>query len=1278
MKTLRFVSLWFLGFLVSYHIAAAAPVPRPDLPRDAEIVSVRGEGQMKFVKEQDWRLAVQSQTLTAGDTVKTGALGKLDILFIDGSEIKVHNKTTLMIKETKKTDGKWGSILGLEVGEVWSRTKSAPETLRIETPSATAAIRGTDWDLLVDDKGACYLTVLKGTVELFNPQGTVTIDAGEQAMAEVGKPPVKLFLVRPKDRVQWIISYPIDIADAVSFQTYRRPEARGAIPAAREKATASEAKLILAELLYDVKEREESMNIANEMLASEPRNSRALVLKGYLLLGRGETDPAEENFRKALENTPHRDKVLGNLGLAGVHLQKGEIENAEKIIVGLDAKDALPEVGVVLAQFRAFQGNFSEAIRVCAKYAERFPKDERFHVMIADFLTTLDEPEKAQASTRAAFSINPDSSMAWTIAGRQQYLQGNSKEAEQAYRRAVEIDPANSLAMNELGKLLMEKGHFEEAQESFSAALNRDQKVSSYWSKRGMLMNWIENLDAARKDLSRATELNATDYQSFNGLGVIALKEGRTREAVEYFLKSGIMEPNFTEPHIFLAIAYYQLEEIDRAIEELKVAELLDPKDPVPHIITYIIYQDTYRPFDAVIEATKALELLPNLKSVNPTQDTKRGLSNLGSALLGLGMDEWAASYAEESFDIFDSAGYRFVANRFADNPSIYLSANVQSFLLNPMSIGFQTRYQDIILKPQHNFHVRTQLGFEEGHGARSLSLIQEGYFRKPFEIDYLLQLDTYKNDGYRDNGQSRGYFLTYALGARPDYQNGFFLFGSVNADKVGEPGAIMQPDDDDYTRKSGNEITAGYNRRFGPKKNLLLAFQRAETKSDFYNPDPLGKAGLNPIIAAFAKDLGYKGASHIFFDGFSLYNDPTDILGNPPFSLFPIMTGVRSSLDTKSLSRSSTSLESTSMQLKYMTEINEDHQVSFGLESSRHSLKITEADTMDSAGSFPYADVTWITPGVLASLAPNSVTAYNFGKFRSNPIDQRGTTIITYLDDRWRIRDNVLVEAGLFLENYQDQDNGYHSLNPRAGISWKFNKNHILRAALQRRLVPVDPTMAPFTTAGLGFEYPRQETFPGDVLTDYQASIESKWTERIYTELRVERRLHSSQDIRFNFSGGYLLRKDVENRADILSLAVNAILTDHMGIFARYRNMENKNITGSTIAMPFDFKVKSMKGKEAMNEPDDMFSAGIVWVSPRYMKASLTAKYLSGQYADQDNLYKMPSYWSTDMNITWELFKKHLQVSLDARNIFDTYHETGEKMPGPGRSFFITLEYRF
>jgi sRNA-binding regulator protein Hfq len=39
--------------------------------------------------------------------------------------------------------------------------------------------------------------VLNGNVELFNEFGSVKVDTGQQAMAEVGKAPVKVFLVNP-------------------------------------------------------------------------------------------------------------------------------------------------------------------------------------------------------------------------------------------------------------------------------------------------------------------------------------------------------------------------------------------------------------------------------------------------------------------------------------------------------------------------------------------------------------------------------------------------------------------------------------------------------------------------------------------------------------------------------------------------------------------------------------------------------------------------------------------------------------------------------------------------------------------------------------------------------------------------------------------------------------------------------------------------------------------------------------------------------------------------
>ena len=51
-----------------------------------------------------------------------------------------------------------------------AQAKGVPDGLQLESPSATAAIRGTSWEFDVDAAGTTTLTVLTGSVEFFNAQ----------------------------------------------------------------------------------------------------------------------------------------------------------------------------------------------------------------------------------------------------------------------------------------------------------------------------------------------------------------------------------------------------------------------------------------------------------------------------------------------------------------------------------------------------------------------------------------------------------------------------------------------------------------------------------------------------------------------------------------------------------------------------------------------------------------------------------------------------------------------------------------------------------------------------------------------------------------------------------------------------------------------------------------------------------------------------------------------------------------------------------------------------
>jgi Flp pilus assembly protein TadD len=489
----RLLKSWYgllLQQLIAIFIVANAfgeiPVDRPEMPKDAEIVSIRGESWIRFVRSVDWLKAMQSQDLTAGDSLRTGNFGKMDVLFVDGTQIKIHQKSTLLIKNVRSPDAQRNTILKLERGEVWSRTKAGADGLRIETPSATAAIRGTDWDLLVDDQGISYLTVLKGTVVLFNDYGEVTASGGEQAMAEPGKPPIKLFLVKPRDRVQWIRSYALNVPEMMKFHSHQREYLEREIGLLRDAAHASPVsvknRVRFAGLLYDAGERKESAAITDEILKEAPQDCEALLIRGFLRLEDGDAEAAGEDFRSVLASGGSAERERAMIGLIGVHYGKNELNDVAGILEKLRQTGASPEAGILDTQFRAFRGDFTGAVESCRQYESKHPDDDRFPAAAADFLLALDEKEEAKQAINRALSINFDSPAALTILGRYNYLEGKADESEKAYRKAIEQDPSNVAARTELGRLLMEMGHFERSLKELTRATEITPYVSSLWS----------------------------------------------------------------------------------------------------------------------------------------------------------------------------------------------------------------------------------------------------------------------------------------------------------------------------------------------------------------------------------------------------------------------------------------------------------------------------------------------------------------------------------------------------------------------------------------------------------------------------------------------------------------------------------------------------------------------------------------------------------------------------------------------------------------------------
>lgn len=1244
---------------------ASGPFPRPDVTRDAEVVSVSGEGWVRFRGEESWLDAFREQILTAGDLLRTGDYGRMGLLFADGIQIRMSRKTTLSIRQTVEAGGKRSTVLGLDMGEVWSRSQALPEGLRIETPAATAAIRGTDWDLYVDETGRSHLTVLTGAVFFYNDYGSLIVEAGQQAVAEPGKAPVKSFLVRPRERVQWVFSYPMNIPDLLFFHSHRRQEVTEAFSAARKAAEEnpadSGAKLFLAGLLFDLREKEESLRLFREVLDREPKNARALAYRGLLALDQGDAETAGNCFDRALETKGWDGMEAALLGRMGVSLHQGRLAEAASLLGEIEDARKRPQVGVVSAVFDAFLGNFSKAVETALRYERLYPQDERFPILQASFYTVLDEGGKAYAAVRKGLDLYPASSQGYAVLAGLEHLEGKGKEAEAAYRKAIELDPANAQARNGLALLQMERGEYEEAEEQLSETVARAPGNPMAWANRGVLFTLLERLADARQDYQQALDRDPTHYMTLSGLGLVALKEGRTKDAVEFFLKASLLEPDFSQPHSFLAVAYYQLGQVESALEELTVASRLDPKDPFPHLIAYLIYQDTYRPFEAIEQARKVLELLPYLKSVEEIENTKIGLSNLGSALLGFGLSEWSESYAQESFDPHNASSHFQASRRYNDNHYVAVSELVQGLLLDPLANSRPARYLDIIRRPRWDASLSGTWGDEDGGFSQQYSGVAQGYFRNPWETACSLAVQGYDKEGAVENGDSDGASLALGLGIKPDYRNSVNIGFTASRDEFGQPGRGPELDPDDRLKTENLSADLGYRHRFGPKNNVIAraAYDRWIFKSR--NPAPFG-TGLTDIQASFLYagfgiqetrrffEQGVYDATALFEDeeeGITLATDSTGTLAEMP-GVYLLPRGFPTFVDTDPTSYQKSDQETFLLQARHLVNLGERHEFTWGAEYIPLKVRSKRmANVLVPRDTIYFYEEPFLNP---------QDPGWQF--FLVSPVEatersrDEGRFVTVYADDRWKIADWLLLEGAVFFESFYDDENEDNRAFPRVGAAIRILKNHILRVGYLHWLEKVSSgTLAPVAVAGLVTD--NSLGLQGSKLYDYQVRLESRWTSRLFTVFGGER-----VELKDAALGGGLPKREIDsNRA---MAAVNAILAKQLGFFLRYLYSDAEGSGGA-----FD-------GLSVPGVPDHVASGGLVWIAPFYLKVMLTETYVGEQYTDYSNEEKLSSFWLTSLSASWEPFQKHGFIGLSVNNLFN------EGDPAPGRSAYITLEYRF
>lgn len=141
--------------------------------------------------------------LYEGDECKTERASKALIRLADGTQVAMNEETTFLVQARRERAKGVTRIFKLLIGEMWIKT-SEPVPIEVETPVATAAIKGTEFNLRVQPDGKSILTVIEGLVEFGTPFGTCPIRTATVSYGERGKKCTKPAPTDPTSAIAWV------------------------------------------------------------------------------------------------------------------------------------------------------------------------------------------------------------------------------------------------------------------------------------------------------------------------------------------------------------------------------------------------------------------------------------------------------------------------------------------------------------------------------------------------------------------------------------------------------------------------------------------------------------------------------------------------------------------------------------------------------------------------------------------------------------------------------------------------------------------------------------------------------------------------------------------------------------------------------------------------------------------------------------------------------------------------------------------------------------------
>ncbi len=333
------------------------------------------------------------------------------------------------------------------------------------------------------------------------------------------------------------------------------------------------ARLHLAEVLYQRGQNEQAMAVLDGLLEQHPDHADAHLLRSFVLGDMGHHEAAIVASRRAAQLNPALETLQGDLVIEPATGPLG-MKAPTARVMAVEPEGALARYGLGLA-FRQ-RGYFREARQ---EFDRAFAQGEDPR-LVQHALAELDLIDGDSTSARKRYEAllsQEESARGWNEHGVALHQAGDVTAAADSYRRALRIDPRHALVYNNLGVALADRGDGQAAREAFMRAAELDPTLVL---ARLNLARWYASQREPMSALALLRELaefHPGDPDVWHAMGLVLTQTNRPEEAREALARAVDVRPSHAEARYALAQVLEQLGDQDGAVRETQRALTLSP-----------------------------------------------------------------------------------------------------------------------------------------------------------------------------------------------------------------------------------------------------------------------------------------------------------------------------------------------------------------------------------------------------------------------------------------------------------------------------------------------------------------------------------------------------------------------------------------------------------------------------------------------------------------------------------------------------------------------------